>query len=839
MNTRKLFILLAATILVVGCEDRFAEYEDEPSWLGTNVYDYLASRGDCNYYVKLIEDCGYQETMQKTGSNTLFFCADSAFEQFFSADYSENGGVTSYEKMPTSLKLLILRSSMIENAQLIERLSVSDHGGSVLRRVTMMDVEDTIPVITVDEMPKNDYFAEFDEPIKMYLDATKWTLVQLFPDVLEAKDITDEDIKILCGVEREDDGDAFLFGNKIVQKDITCKNGYLHELGTLMIPADNIAQYIRGEERASQFNALMDRFCEPVPYEVTADGEQIYELRYFNQDLKNTGRGLTTDVNGNVVSGSLYYDPGWNLYQSSPESSNSTVSSYESDMAAMFVPTNEAMEEYFCDDPESEGYDIYVSFDGNWDNVPDNIVADILSNHQKTSFLTALPSKFESMKDEMGYEMEVTKDNIVDCYVGRNGVAYLVDKVLPPLDYRTVMGPAKVDPDFNIFNLAMGDDYCQLQYFLRSLVSTYNFFITPDESMKNYVNPVSLGYTTSRRASWDFYINSSGEIQATIYSLVTGDSIGINRSGGTSGELTSHLDDILNQQTLVGELTPGQEWYITKGYAPVQILWTGSEPTQIKGAGNDAALNITSHIDKTNGTTHYIDGIVQPSRTSIYATLGEHAGSSVSGSTDDKFKEFYDLLLCSGYFTQSPTTSSRALDNAVSFLGQYHYSVYVPTNEAILEAQEQGLIPTVDEVESPTLTEEEDAAGMSIVDKQDSLRNIVKRFVKYHFQDGAVFIKGENESDQQYLSGTLNEVTNKFYPLYVTQDGSSIQILDYANWRKSADEREYAHVVTTDGLYNLNARDIVVNSATLTSATKIETYAFAVIHQIDRILQFN
>ncbi len=837
-KTRKTLLLLAAALLTVACEDRFDEYEDEPSWLGTNIYDYLVDRGDCNYYVKLIDDCGYRETMQKTGSVTLFFSADSAFETFFASDYSVNRGVTGYDQMPTSLKLLILRSGMIENAQLIERLSESDHGASVLRRVTMMDVADTIPVVQPGEMPHNDYFALFAEPIKMYMDASQWTLVQLFPDVLSAKDITDDDIRILCGVERGDD-DAFLFGNKIVQRDITCKNGYLHELGTLMVPADNMAQYIRGEERVTTFNSLMDRFCEPVPYEKTSDGEQIYQLRYFNSDLKNTGHGLTTDVNGRTVGGTLYYDPGWNLYQPAATSSGTTTQPYETDMGAMFVPTNEAMEAYFCDDPDAEGYDIYTSFGGQWDSVPDNIVGDILSNHQKTSFLSALPSGFGSMKDEAGYEMELTQDNIVDCYVGRNGVVYVVDKVLPPLDYRTVMGPVKVDPDYKIFSLALGDNYCQFQYYFRSLVSTYHLFATPDECMNGYVDPVSLGYTTSRHATWDFAVNASGEIQATIRSTLTGDSIGTDRSSGTSGTLTNRLNDILNQQTLVGQLTPGQEWYITKGYAPVRVTWSGGEPVQIQGAGNDAPLNIRGHMDKTNGTTHFVDGIVQPSRTSIYATLGQHAGSSVSGSDDDAFQAFYDLMLCADLFVPSPTTSSRALDNAVSFLGQYHYSVYVPTNEAIAQAQAEGLLPTVAEVENPTLTDEEDAAGLSIVDKQDSLRNVVKRFVKYHFQDGAVFIKGEEETQEQYLSGTLNETTNKFYPLYVTQDGTSLSVLDYANYRNDTSARQAAHVLTSGGLYNINARDIVVNNATLTSATKIETYAFAVIHQIDRVLRFN
>ena len=109
-------------------------------------------------------------------------------------------------------------------------------------------------------------------------------------------------------------------------------------------------------------------------------------------------------------------------------------------MGCMFVPTNEAMDRFLSAD--GEGSDFFEAF-GSWDNVPDNIAADIVANHQKYSFLSSLPSRFNDIKDEAGYEMEVSKENIVDKFVGRNGVVYVTDKVFTPLDYRTVMGRLK------------------------------------------------------------------------------------------------------------------------------------------------------------------------------------------------------------------------------------------------------------------------------------------------------------------------------------------------------------------------------------------------------------
>ncbi|MDD3166205.1 MAG: hypothetical protein PHN20_02115, partial [Bacteroidales bacterium] len=194
---RKWTAVMVLLLTLFACEDHFSYLEDQkPDWLGDNIYNYLKDRGDCNYYVQLIDDCGYTETMQKTGSNTLFFSADSTFERYFSSDAGRRAGITSYEEMPLSMKLLLLRSSMVSNAQLIERLSYSDKGGILFRRTTMMDITDTIPLVAYEEMPKNAYFSEFmDQTVPMFMDATQWTMVQFFPEVRQAKKITDDDMQ--------------------------------------------------------------------------------------------------------------------------------------------------------------------------------------------------------------------------------------------------------------------------------------------------------------------------------------------------------------------------------------------------------------------------------------------------------------------------------------------------------------------------------------------------------------------------------------------------------------------------------------------------------------------
>lgn len=819
MKYYKLLTMLAlgaAWAFPVACTDKFEEMEDHiPSWLNSNIYDYLQKRGDCNYYIRLIDDCGYTDAMKVSGSNTLFFSNDASFERFFQENEM---GYHRYEDLPYSFKMMLLKIGTIPYSQLLERLSLSDRGQITFRRTTDFEVEDTIPVVAADKLPDSKFFAPYHragKPIKLLSDATKWTLVQFFPDVMEGKRITDDDFSFVTGIPREAE-DASLFANKIIQKDIVCQNGYLHELEDVLVPPENMAAYIRSNGNVSRFNSLMDRFACPVFYKRDENGDSIFQTRYFNQSPAYA----FTEYNGTNAPGLLYFDPGWNLYQ--PKGGNSNQPGYETDMGCMFVPTNEAMDRFLSVD--GEGRDFFEAF-GTWDKVPDNIAADIVANHQKYSFLSSLPSRFNDIKDEAGYEMEVSKENIVDKFVGRNGVVYVTDKVFTPLDYRTVMGPAKIDSLNSIFNQAMAD--AQFVYYLRSLKSTYQFFITPNEYMKGYVDPVAKSYASvNYQCKLDFYLTPQNAVAAKAVRTSDGEAVmdnnfplGTNGVVGNSRILKNRLEDILNCQTLVtssnedfaAARAAGQEYFITKGYAPIRI----TADDKISGAGNETPLSVTKVYSKENGNAYLIDGILQNTTTSIYEVL----------STRDEFKEFYDMCALLGIFVNNPTTSTVAPGRKVKFLNQYHYTVYVPTNEAIRGAQEKGWIPTVAQIENE--------GDLSV---RDSLENVMERFVRYHFQDNSVFVKGEQVEDEAYLTSTINENTNKFYPIYVTNRGGSVILSSEAD---HALGKVTAHVLTNGNAYNLMTRDLTLNNSDKEKATTIEAYTYAVIQQIDQVLMFD
>jgi len=801
--------------LPASCVSKFEELEESPAWLGPNIYDYLKSEENFSYYIRLIDDCGYTETMQRTGSVSLFVADDAAFQRFFA---SNNLGITRYEDMSQSLKYLILRSGLLSNPYLTEKMCNTESGnkGQILRRTTAYQVLDSVPVVDGNAMPETAYWNKFrGKTFKMLQDGSDWTMLHFIENGMAVKGIRNSDFDFITGKVRQKD-DVYIYNIKVVKRDIACKNGYIHVLEEVLIPPVNMAQYIKSTPVVSQFNDLMDRFCAPYLYaivfnEATSKNDTVFQLRYFNSGVNALTKAPDANgaPNGSTVDATLLYDPGWNKIQTA--SGNSLLYGY--DMPAMFVPSNEAMTEYFS--PSGLGNDLYDQFK-TWDNVPNTIAADFISNHMKKSFLTALPGQFGGMKDESGYPMNVSSANILKSFISRNGLVYTINKVLPPLDYRTVIGPVKINATTSIFQKGQSDSYVKFIYYFRSLLNTYSYFASLDANMDNYRDPVSQGYVASKKEIWKFRIAANGTIQATA-TRAGGDSVTIS-----DGRITNRLQDIFDLQTIVGDITDGQEYYITKGGGAIRIkgqVVTApngqsmfAEGTTLEGGGNIERGNkatIVKNYSKENGCTYFIDGILENPVKSVFGCL----------QANPQFSKFLELCTQDDIFTSFVSASAKALNNKVKFFDLYHYTIYVPTNAAINQAISDGLLPSQSDIDNA-----------STIEERAQLNEKRSRFLRYHFQDNSIFIGGEQVSNKSYLSSTINKTTGKFYPLYVSNTGNQLTIRDYKG--------NTANVLKNADCYNIMTRDVVVNNADLTAATNIVTSSWAVVHLIDKVLRF-
>lgn len=842
-----IMLLFSMQLMFVSC-DKYIYDDEEPDWLGASIYDYLKADGNYSNYLRLIKDLDYVEVLSKTGSKTLFVADDDAFEIFYR---NNEWNVTRYEDLSMAQKSLLLNFSMINNAYLIEMLANYNNGGmregAAMRRVTAVSVLDSVPFAKTDNLPNTTYW-EYYKPRGMYLlqDNTPSTMVYFTEKHLIQAQITNEDFQVITGLERIAD-DAHIFGIRIKERDITCKNGYLNILEKVLIPPMNMAGYINTNPELKTFSDILERFCAPyfdaantLLYKQLHPGfnDSIFYKKYFAREGGITRYPSGQSVNVDML---LPFDPGWNSYARTVGGN-----ALQSDMAAMFVPTNEAMEQYFN---SGEGAVLKDRF-GSWDNVPIEILPLFVKRHMRTSLIESVPSRFSTMVDEDNSVLPVKKEDIQRSYIGTNGVVYQTNKVYAPDDFISVYGPvllsandAAVSNKTKIWKWAIVQPANDFRLYLNSLVSRYSFFVPTDEFFSNYVDPIAFAKDVPGVLRF-WYNEKTAAVNATVYRYdkttgAVGDSVAYITSPTF---LANRLLDMLNMHIVVGGVEAGKNYYISKGNVPVYVQGNGDN-LKIQAGGNitrNETVNVNKHYSQTNGYTYFIDKPIQTPVNSVYKVLSE----------TPQFSEFFTLL--SGFPASGSSvvfvnkSNYYGIDFNVKFFNTFNYTVYVPTNEAINAAIENGKIKPW-ESRGPIIGINE------LTDATEKAAEIVKleRFLRYHFQDNSVFVDNQTVS-RVYQSATIkldndathfNTFKNKYYKIGVTGTPGTMTL--------TTENNNTANVVTENGLYNIMTRDFVFNNKPSAfknvdgtgtgaefSSSVITTSSTAVIHQINNVLIF-
>lgn len=828
-------ILLIFVLITVSCKDEYLYDNKEPEWLGASIYDYLKSRDNFTYYTRLIEEVeDYKVVLAKTGSKTLFVADDAAFQEFFK---SNPWNVSRYEDLSLTQKKLIVKFSMIDNAYLIETLSNYYNGTlqerTALRRSTAISVLDTIPYESGSILSKAPYWEWYrNKGLYLLKDATSWPMVHFLQGSLNNAGISDNDFKLITGVTRTVN-DAHIFSIKVKERDITCKNGYVHVLEKVLIPPVNVAEYLKTNPGSRIFSDLLDRFCAPYynssqtsaynqihpQNPVDSIFEKIYFSSYGGQTRYPKGGQIRTEL-------LLPFNPGLNEYVSS-----AAGSSMQSDMAAVFAPTNEAMTNYF----ESGSGVILKNRFGTWENTPDYIIMKLLRRHLRESFLATVPGRFSKLVDANNSPIPIEPDDIVGSYVGLNGVVYNTNKVYPPDDYISVYAPVLLSEETKVFNWAVSQN--EFDLYLNALKSTYSFFVPTDEYFKNYIDPVS--YAKDVKGAMKYWYNTkTSTVNATVYKYnpLTGE-IGDSVNTITSVDfITKRLLDLLDTHVVVGNVESGSKYYFTKNGNILLVEGSGNG-LKIQ-AGYDiktgTKINVVANglYRQQNGSTYFIDKPLQTPLQSVYKILSE----------TPEFAEFFALL--NGFPTSKEIfvkkTNYYGADFNIKFFNTFNYTVYVPTNEAIQKAVAEGIILNWEKINGIGDTQQKNAA----IEK-------LERFLRYHFQDNSLYVDGE-AFHKFYQTATIkqNEVEtqfktykDKYYKLGITSDGVNIK-LDTENWGS-------ANLIRKSGLYNILTRDYIFSGNPQAykeidgtgagadfSNSSIVTSSTAVIHQIDNILRF-
>ena len=673
------------------------------------------------------------------------------------------------------MKKQLLYSSMLDNAMLASMLSnvkADDNNvsrGVAVKHASNISVIDSITTIYNGAlMPQgNTYWDAYrTKGINVVYDATKPMIVHFTREQMLNNNITttgtDCDFSIIrgekVGTNIANSDTAYIFQTRIINQDVTCQNGYVHQVNDVILNPGNIGQVLRSEGNTKLFSRIVDYHCAPYYNAITTNDynswarqngeatiDSIFEVRYFASAHSQDGRPNVLDPSGNPVAANhrLNWDLGWNQYYPS-----STSALALADMGAILAPTDKAMEEYFCNggggayfielygDPvlkyQNTPENLPANLDAMFKNDPNGILTSFVNNLMQGSFVTTTPSKFGTITNQgsgdfMGLlvsDLNITEDGKYDVAIANNGVIYKLASMIAPDMYQSVLGPAVTYPELSIMGEFASDKTsgatsskfgADLYYYLMAMKANYLFFIPTNESMtKCYIDPVSLGSTQPR--ALEFYTHSEKipgtERYQDYYGVrlhqVTFDKDGkatinpthyneiANIESKNPSEYASQVYDLLNYNTVVldaGKDPSENEYFLTKHGCAIRIKdfaeSGGNFTGKIYGGaqidnGIEPAV-IEKGWKEKNGWAFQVDGLIQPSLTSVYGLLNKNS---------DRFTQFLDLcgifenqdlLTFAGieataeigtppqerYFVFS-NKKGKALDNNINFFNGYN-----------------------------------------------------------------------------------------------------------------------------------------------------------------------
>lgn len=865
--------LMLGSVAMQSCSDD--TLTGQPSWLGNSIYDELQKAGNYTVMLRLIDDLGYHDRMSKTGSLTIFVADDSTYDEWFKTN---SWGARAYEDLSLAQKKLLLNNSIVNNAYLIELLSnVSGNPpetGRAMRRTTASSVFDTIYVMKAADMDGSlrswSWYKKNNKDIVLFKDGEimgnsannlSAPMIHFLPAFMQKAKFTDEDMAILTNGQSHSTSDAWVAGKKIVERDITCKNGYIQKVDGVLENAPNMAEILRLHPQMSAWSKLIDRFSAPyydrnktLEYNrlYNQNVDSVFTLRYFS-DARRDGASVQTYpiTEGNPVeqpvAATLAFDPGWNQYMYE----NTSGYDLHYDAGAMLVPTNEALNKWW----NADGKVLQDKY-GSWENVPDLVLSKLLNVNMIGTFTDALPSRFSSIVNDSKVSMGVTTADVDSCFVGCNGVVYMTNRVFSPMAYSSVSFPALIHQDvMSVIYWAI--DELEFTPYLNSMDSYYSLLLPTNTSVLTYVDPCNYG--ESQESLLEFYFDEQEKTVKARRYVCTIDENGVITRGTKLQENVSpntvknRLKDLVNQMIIVGSVENGYAYYKSKNGTMIKVADAGKKNGMKVMGGWQIEHNTAAVVDSIydmsttgNGKSYRLnEQVPMPSGRSVYQTLQGHEEYSeflklLSGS--ENLPPNDQLLVSTMTFLNGSTynAANSASNSNIRMFGAYNYTVYVPSNEAIQELTSNGMLPTWEDYDEQLLLSEN---GSTEDEREQAkkacevIKDRIFNFVRYHIQDNSVAVNGAPEEDSQgnkllknnYETMMLNEETNRFYSLEVNTEKKDLTVRDLKG--------NVRHVVKTNGLYNNICREYWMSGNGFTKM--LYSTADAVVHLIDGALLYS
>ena len=544
-------------------------------------------------------------------------------------------------------------------------------------------------------------------------------------------------------------------------------------------------------------------------------------------------------------------------------------------------------------------------------SILNNVMKPYLTKTVPSTFSTVQNDAFEFL-DVTRDDIKRKSDGNYDVTIANNGVIYKMNKLFGPKLYNSVLGPASVYKDMRTMGEMLNDHQttagtpsklgADMYYYLLSMKARYGLFVpTDNETQFIIIDPTSvkdddglkgLRFRFDPQADGSFhvlvkkYIYQSGPYNELSSYVETAGAQDINiETGMFNSQIKDFLDYctvVLADSTETGKGSPqyglyGNRYYKTK-HGGVIVVDGDKVAGGLQVDDPSQWSTITQTFDANspdakieNGTVYRLDYPLQPTIKSVEQVLSrpefydESADYDVNAPEYDHFLNFCyqfnneDIYTFAGILTGGETEAQkktkmkayRIIDdnNNWGMLSAYNYTIYAPTYEAMVKAQQTMGLPNwktvlaiVDNWESVAdqygFSSQRDAAAYvkEMLDK-------MTRFVRYHTQNSSLFA---DRYFKNYDPATGLTTPEPSYSTFCSNSIGIAQTLTVSGGNNKLTVKDASNTQVTinasSANANLIARDITTSSKNNSSYGEykiIETSAFVTVHGIDTPLCYN
>ncbi|ALI99865.1 fasciclin domain-containing protein [Rufibacter tibetensis] len=631
-STKVVLYFLSLLVLLTNCNDK-DEYYARPENLEPAIYQQLEAKGNFKNFLALIDKAEYKSILSAAGYWTLFAPNDQAFTKYFAAK-----GISGVDAMTKEAAIQIVSYALVYNAFMTDRLDdyQSNTGWMVdqafKRRTAYYKGVYTGPARVGNQVLPNQHIISGNRPGNYVFADNNNKYIPYFMQIFFAnQQLSGSDYNFFYPGSNWN-GTMHVANAKVVTPNIIAENGVIHEIDEVILPLENIEEYMAGKSEYSVFRGLFEKY-----------------MVYYQENAEATARNKVLTGSANPVYAKIYdgllefalNDEGFEVRGANRQNNEGQSNTY-----TIFAPKNDVATNYINN--------VLLQHYSSLDEMPIEIIRDFLNAHMFPS--AVWPSKFRQAPLKTSEEARIDPgSNVVDAKILSNGFFYGTNKVQEANVFHTVYGKAYLDPKYSLM--------------IRALAGYKESLTLPNVKYTLFL--ISNDVLTAAGFSWDTRFNYWVYTPPTGGATVTGPQALVRLQRIIDQHIVPAGD---NRNTVFSDLS-GEG--IIQTFSEEYIRYNNNKVFAAGNVDKREVVNLTGPVQASNGVVYYVDKILNFSE----LKPSQHIAAN------PLFSHFFNYLRNSSLMYDATT-----LDVKGTTVGT-PYTYLIPTNAAIQQAVKDGILP--------------------------------------------------------------------------------------------------------------------------------------------------